>query len=418
MRTITTIALLSLFIEFHACHAKPMASNQTYEAEGKMDKMLVDRLRNVLLQMKPHKLLDLDEATLAKPGLSATPQHTNLRSSLRTHSRKVAFLPHPSIGYVHPMPGCRAQLRPKAVMSESIVQAPSSDAPRTVKFISDLEKGDFQHPMDKQAGNVLQLFAPFEWGLRQAISMAEDAVFLENIASGVLVGPQQLPELHSMLLESCRILGLSPVPDLYIRQSPSPNAYTLAVQGRRPFIVVTTALLDLMDPIEIQAVIAHELGHLKCEHSLFIAMANILLTPLASVFPVGNAALESSLLQWQRTAELTCDRAALLVVQDVRAVQSVIMKLCGGGKSYAQQMDVDAFVKQATAYDEVAYGTQVGRFMRQSQMREATHPLPIMRARELERFAGSSQYKSLLDRGKPTTFQYRPSLSSNSTYVR
>ena len=28
---------------------------------------------------------------------------------------------------------------------------------------------------------------------------------------------------------------------------------------------VTTALLDLLEPREVQAVIAHELGHLKCE---------------------------------------------------------------------------------------------------------------------------------------------------------
>ena len=55
-----------------------------------------------------------------------------------------------------------------------------------------------------------------------------------------------------MLIDSCRLLDLSTAPDLYIRQSPYPNAYTLAVQGRRPFVVCTTALLDLLDPLETQ----------------------------------------------------------------------------------------------------------------------------------------------------------------------
>lgn len=408
MRIITT-ALLSLYTQVHA---KELGANQTNDMHHQMVRKLANRLMSEALWSRPQ---DLADTTLAKPGHIASPQRTSVLPPLRAFSRNLPPKPYVSAAYPPPVLGCRPQFHTKAV-SDSIVQVPTSDAPRSVKLISDLQKADFQHPMDKQASSVLQVFAPVEWGLRQGISLAEDAVFLDNIASGVLVGPKQLPELHSMLLESCRILGLSPVPDLYIRQSPYPNAYTLAVQGRRPFVVVTTALLDLMSPIETQAVIAHELGHLKCEHSLFIAMANIILSPLASVLPVGNAALESSLLQWQRAAELSCDRAALMVVQDVRAVQSVIMKLCGGGKTYAQQMDVDAFVKQATAYDEVAYGTQVGRFMRQSQMREATHPLPIMRARELERFADSTQYKALLDRGKPTTFKYRPSLSSNGTY--
>lgn len=297
------------------------------------------------------------------------------------------------------------------------IAGPASDSLRTVKRIDGLQSGDFQHPLDKQARDALRLLAPLEWGVREAMSnLIEDAVFLDNIASGVLVGPKQLPELHSMLLESCRLLGVDPVPDLYIRQSSSPNAYTLAVQGRRPFVVITSALLDLLDPIETQAVIAHELGHLKCEHSLFITMANLILTPLASVLPIGNAALQTSLLQWQRAAELTCDRAALLVTQDVRAVQGVIMKLCGGGRTYAQRMDVDAFVRQAEAYDEVASGSQVGRLARMQQTRELTHPLPIMRARELGRFAKSDQYTALLERGKSTTFKY--AASSNSSYGR
>ena len=64
------------------------------------------------------------------------------------------------------------------------------------------------------------------------------------------------------------LLNLPVAPELYVRQAASPNAYTMAVQGQRPFVVVTTALLDLLEPREVQAVIAHELGHLKCEHGL------------------------------------------------------------------------------------------------------------------------------------------------------
>mmetsp|Transcript_4399 Transcript_4399/g.9514 ORF Transcript_4399/g.9514 Transcript_4399/m.9514 type:complete len:218 (-) Transcript_4399:229-882(-) len=217
-----------------------------------------------------------------------------------------------------------------------------------------------------------------------------------------------------MLIDSCRLLDLSTAPDLYIRQSPYPNAYTLAVQGRRPFVVCTTALLDLLDPLETQAVIAHELGHLKCEHSLAIALANLLLTPLASVLPFSSAALQDNLLRWQRAAELTCDRAALLVVQDVRAVQGVTMKLCGGGRSFARDMDVDAFVRQAAAYDEVAEGSRIGRMVRRSQEREATHPLPILRARELERYASSEEYAALLARGKTISVGAEGSASSKS----
>jgi hypothetical protein len=52
------------------------------------------------------------------------------------------------------------------------------------------------------------------------------------------------------------VLQMEP-PELYVRQNPNPNAYTLAITGRKPFIVVHTSLLELLTLPELQAVIAH-----------------------------------------------------------------------------------------------------------------------------------------------------------------
>ena len=78
-----------------------------------------------------------------------------------------------------------------------------------------------------------------------------------------------------------------------------------------------------------------------------------------------GAALQSRALDWQRAAELSCDRAALIVVQDTRVAQSVIMKLAGGSTDarYKDQLNVDAFVAQAAAYDEVAASSRTGRMV-------------------------------------------------------
>jgi Zn-dependent protease with chaperone function len=63
-----------------------------------------------------------------------------------------------------------------------------------------------------------------------------------------------MPALHASLLEACRILDLEAVPELYVRQSPVANAYTMAVvsDDRRPFIVVNSCLLDLLTPAEVR----------------------------------------------------------------------------------------------------------------------------------------------------------------------
>ena len=64
-----------------------------------------------------------------------------------------------------------------------------------------------------------------------------------------------------------------------------------------------------------QAVLAHELGHLKCDHGLWLTVANVLASGTVSLLPVITGMVEEALMRWLRAAELTCDRAALLVAQ-------------------------------------------------------------------------------------------------------
>ena len=125
--------------------------------------------------------------------------------------------------------------------------------------------------------------------------LAEQFFHLENIASSILVSERQLPDLHNLLLEACQVLDLEP-PQLYVRQNPVPNAYTFAMRGQRPFVVIHTSLLELLTPEETQAVIAHELGHLKCDHSLYLTLAN-LITLAAYLLPGGEVMAQNLQLQ-------------------------------------------------------------------------------------------------------------------------
>lgn len=229
-------------------------------------------------------------------------------------------------------------------------------------------------------------------------------LFFENISTGVRVTEKQYPSMHSMLKEACSVLDV-PIPQLYVRQNPIPNAYTLAVQGNQPFIVVHSSLIELVTPEELQAVLAHELGHLKSEHGVWVTMANLLVLLSSSTLgsTLGNVVYEvlnRQLLAWQRAAELTCDRAMLLVMQDKKVAMSALMKLTGGVSKYSDEMDLDEFLAQADQFDE-ASKSRMGSFLRQSITSSATHPLPILRARELNRWSESNHFRSLLRSGKP-----------------
>lgn len=262
-----------------------------------------------------------------------------------------------------------------------------------------LKGDDFRHPLDQQNTRLLKALPGIDIiGKRLIAPTLEDAMYLENIASSVLVSEKQYAKLHGLVQEAAQILGVD-APDVYVRQNPVPNAYTLAINGKKPFIVVHTALMELLTPEELQAVFAHELGHLKCDHGIWLTFANLLAVSAVQLPGVGAllaSSIEESLMRWVRSAELTCDRAALLVAQDPKVVMSVLMKLAGGSPSLAHELDVDAFLEQARSYDKATTRGTMGWFLRNAQTRQLTHPLPVLRAREVDKWAGSTQYKALL----------------------
>ncbi|KAK6155387.1 hypothetical protein DH2020_009635 [Rehmannia glutinosa] len=268
--------------------------------------------------------------------------------------------------------------------------------------IRDLDADDFRHPLDRQNTLILRAIPGLnEIGKALLGTVAEQVMLLENIGTSVLVSKNQLPELHELMMEAASILNIE-APDLYLRQSPVPNAYTLAISGKKPFVVVHTSLVELLSRKELQAVLAHELGHLKCDHGVWLTFANILTLGAYSVPGLGSLIaqrLEEQLFRWLRAAELTCDRAALLVARDPKVVISVLMKLAGGCPSMADQLNVDAFLEQARSYEK-ASSSPVGWYIRNAQTRQLSHPLPVLRAREIDEWSRSSEYRSLLKRVK------------------
>jgi Zn-dependent protease with chaperone function len=261
-----------------------------------------------------------------------------------------------------------------------------------------LKADSFRHPLDLEATNTLKQIPGLDMMVRNWLGpMAEQVFYVENIASSILVGEKQLPHLHKLLLEACQILDIDP-PQLYVRQHPAPNAYTFAMRGKQPFVVIHTSLIEILTPEEIQAVIAHELGHLKCDHSLYLTPVNLLILAAAIVPNVGAVlaqAIQSQLLEWVRCAEFTCDRAALLATQNPKVVMSVLMKLAGGSPTLAPQLNLDAFIDQARAYDDISK-TELGEMVKSTRTAQLTHPVPVLRAREIDRWSGSQEYQKLL----------------------
>jgi Zn-dependent protease with chaperone function len=94
-----------------------------------------------------------------------------------------------------------------------------------------------------------------------------------------------------------------------------------------------------------------------------------------------------ALRAWSRRAEVTCDRAAMLVVKNASAAERAIAKLAVGSSKLFEEFDLEAFLEQ---HAEGAEG--IGRFMEVF----ATHPWLPKRVLSMRVFAESSLYRRVV----------------------
>ncbi len=259
----------------------------------------------------------------------------------------------------------------------------------------------FQHPLDRQATDQLRKLKGFDAFMGKFIEYGFERIeYVLNIASSVRVGPRQLPKLHEMLQQSCAVLDV-PEPELYVSQG-GLNALTSG--SNNPYIVLQGGLVDLMEDDEVMAVIAHELGHIKCRHVLYKCMARWigLAGAIIGEMSLGIGGLlvkpiEMALLAWDRRSELSADRASLLALQEARPCINMLMKLAGGTTRLAGQMDPEEFLTQVRSYsDDLDHSTtdRVYRFL--AGIYKGTHPFAIERAKALNDWIDSPEFEQIL----------------------
>ena len=170
----------------------------------------------------------------------------------------------------------------------------------------------------------------------------------------------------------------------------------MAFGADRPLVILNSGLVGMLDDDELKSVIAHEVGHIHSDHVLYTTVLNLLLAiglgssglPLAGL-PL--QVIQLVLLEWSRAAELTCDRAATLVVRDPRITCRTLMKLAGGS---IKGLNVDAFIQQATEYED--WDDSLDRAVRFLPELSTTHPFAVRRVSELLRWIRSGEYERIL----------------------
>ena len=254
----------------------------------------------------------------------------------------------------------------------------------------------YEHPADRGALVALRSLRGFDEVFKRLSGLFnERALRLMFLASAVRVDKRQFPDIHDYVRDAAYVLDLDRVPELYIQMNPQPNA--MAIGSSRPFIVVTTGLVDLLGPEEQRFVVGHEVGHILSGHAVYRTMLLALVRLAARVawFPlgyVGLRAIVAALEEWYRKSELSCDRAGLLTCQNPEAAKRALMKLAGGSR--LAEMNVDTFLDQAREYD-AAEDIRDG-FIKLLITQGQTHPFAVVRLAELDRWIAEGSYQRIL----------------------
>jgi heat shock protein HtpX len=103
-----------------------------------------------------------------------------------------------------------------------------------------------------------------------------------RVSRAVPADPATYQRLHNLVEGLCIASGL-PKPGVYIIEDPAPNAFATGRNPQHAAIAVTTGLLEKMNRVELEGVIAHELSHIRNYDILVSTIAVVLVGTVAIV---------------------------------------------------------------------------------------------------------------------------------------
>ena len=262
----------------------------------------------------------------------------------------------------------------------------------------------FRHPLDFQAEQALRSVPGFNLVASKFVEFIyERPQLVYLMGNSIQAGPRQYATIYGMFRECVRDLDIYPEPLLFVSQNPQVNSYAMGQE--HPYIVINTGLLDLLSDEEIKTVLAHELGHIKCGHTILTQMAMWVVNAASVIgemtFGLGNIVSNGLIVafyEWRRKAELSSDRAALLVMDNPRTVMTTMMKISGGSNRFIDECSLEEFIKQSENYrnlDEDGLNQVYKALMYAGVNGMLSHPFPVERIHYLQEWTNSSEYRDI-----------------------
>lgn len=257
----------------------------------------------------------------------------------------------------------------------------------------------FLHESDKAAMEALQAIPGFAQVMKAFMKAWNEQLFkIENMSTNIKLGENQMSKYYNMLPPICEKLGIE-VPELYLSLDVNPNAYTYG--DTKPFIVITSGLLELMPDELIPCVLAHECGHIACHHTLYRTMGSFVLnSAYAFVSGLGNIAMypiQVAFAYWMRCSEFSADRAAAICLGSADKLVETTFRLAGYTKNIQADVSLEAFMEQAEEYKSLIDNNLLNKAMEFMMFQNNSHPLNAVRAYEINEWVKKDIFRDIVD---------------------
>ncbi len=152
----------------------------------------------------------------------------------------------------------------------------------------------------------------------------------------ILLGPDQFPHLHAMVVAGSSALGLSSPPKTFLYNSNGVfNAFARRILGGQ-FVFLTSALVEAETDAQVNFVIGHELGHHAAGH----------LNPWLNFLKLPAHFVPFLMPAYSRSREYSCDRIGAHLTDDLTEARRSLQMLGCGCRRLNEAMSDNAFERQ------------------------------------------------------------------------
>jgi heat shock protein HtpX len=124
-------------------------------------------------------------------------------------------------------------------------------------------------------------------GLYAIFSIISSRRIVARMTGAQELGPDQLRPLRRLVENVSIAAGLPVTPEVRIVDDPAPNAFAAGLRPQTSYLGVTTGLLRVMPERELEAVLGHEISHVRNRDTYLMTMATIFAGVIALIADIG-----------------------------------------------------------------------------------------------------------------------------------